>query len=97
MLRLKDLDFHPNKKGQTMKTKDTKDIHPTSTLRKALDALWGEKAISAAILFHQLAEEMALLYIENNGEQFAPDVVSAIEDSIIHPRILQNVDSLDLI
>jgi hypothetical protein len=74
-----------------------KDLNPTNTLLKAIDALWSDKAMGAAVLFRQLAAEMELLNIANDGEQFAPDLVSAIEDSVVYSRLRQNVDSLDLL
>ena len=67
-----------------MMTRCKKDIHPTVTLRKAMDKLWQGPAIGAASMFRQLAAEMELLYSLNNGEQFSPDVVCAIEDSEAH-------------
>lgn len=70
-----------------------RDRDPTDTMRRAMDALWSDNAMSASALFHQLADEMQELHDANDGVQFAPDLVVAIEDCKAFAWMVQRTEA----
>ncbi len=70
-------------------------IDPTDTLKKALNALWEGPAIEAPKLLRQLANEMEVLHIINDGQQYGPDITLSIEESEPYLWLVENTTKED--
>ncbi len=70
-----------------------KDLDPTETLKRILNTLWNGPASSAPILLRKLADEMETLHKANDGCQFAPDLVFAIEESDVYSEAYDSIRS----
>jgi hypothetical protein len=60
------------------------EIEPTDELTAILNKLWNGPAIDAASLLRKLADGMEQLHRENDGSNFAPDLIHAIQQSDVY-------------